>query len=313
MRPLMTLVPGFVTVIPMRAPTQPWQLWPLPRRARRPARRRTRRSTDADAADTHDAPPHQERQETEEAGEEDVDDDDNDPDEAYANLDAEDDHVVSNVNEDLLIQAEAMQSLFEAPRSSNASDDMPQPSPPASQHTPGQPSSSVAVAEPANAEIMVNDESQVDETREAPPSVPRAPRARAGPSSAAIGQMYVGGGVLSYYASKQCFEARCGNPGHHQGRRCVLSRSSLGRRVKGHATRMGGRPLAFMYLWLQKSAQVADRAGHWDPSCTFTLEERKEAREVLKGTDAGKILLEFERACEAEEPEEPETLVGIWP
>ena len=314
MRPLMALIRGIITVLPLHVPLQPCQLWPLPTRVRRPRKRRMSTPTTADANDNPEGLPHDDMLEDRQAEAEADDDDDHgdESDEAYANLDGEPE--ISNVSEDLLLQAEAMQSLYGATKSSiHSPAEAPQQPPPEHVHLIGQPSSSAAPAEHNDAEVMVHDGSQVDEVPDDPRVVPRVPRSRGGPTSSAVGQMFVGGGVLSFYVSKQCFEARCGNPEHNRERRCVLSRSSLGRRVKGHATRMGGRPVAFMYLWLKKSMEIPDRAGHWDPACTFTVDERREAREVLKGNDAGKILLDFERTREAEEPEEAETLVGIWP
>ena len=117
-------------------------------------------------------------------------------------------------------------------------------------------------------------------------------------------------GKISYYESnKGIFEATCWNPNHGK---CVMTRSARALASSSRAPMpRGGRPCGFLAAWLELSC-TADKAQHWSPEVMHTSREaRRSAREALKATDAGRLLLSYERPRAVDETSEPDTLEGL--
>jgi hypothetical protein len=125
------------------------------------------------------------------------------------------------------------------------------------------------------------------------------------------------GGSITYYASKNCFEAHCGNTEHG---RCVLTRH--GQRLaddeaplrfsKTTKKPIGGRPLGFLMAWLSASHDCT-RDEHWSRGlCDFDLDTRVLLRAELSLSDVGQALSGYERPKDdgSGEQSEPETLEG---
>eukprot|EP00971_Amphidinium_carterae_P314108 6243454-Amphidinium_carterae.1 len=93
-----------------------------------------------------------------------------------------------------------------------------------------------------------------------------------------------GGGRLSFYDSKQLFEAQCPNKAHGK---CTLSRTCNGRRAKGKPHLVGGRPVDFMALWLEKAFDCPDKASHWSLGAECFSQEARRAMRAQVATMAG--------------------------
>ena len=118
------------------------------------------------------------------------------------------------------------------------------------------------------------------------------------------GKLAVDGGTISFYPSKNVFEAHCNNP--LQGT-CVLTRSGFGpattarRRAKG-----AGRPLGLLSSWLAAGVACGSKAEHWQEEHTKPdYEIRLVSRLVLESLPGAGELLSHERPLEDEEDEEP--------
>eukprot|EP00971_Amphidinium_carterae_P021778 429624-Amphidinium_carterae.3 len=97
-------------------------------------------------------------------------------------------------------------------------------------------------------------------------------------------------GKISYYVSKQAFEAQCTLPCHCGGPRCVITRGNRLKAVKG-GQKGGGRPLGFLVAWLQAAESHSSRDNHRCPSNMFFLfEDRKAARAELMKSAVGLAL-----------------------
>jgi hypothetical protein len=132
---------------------------------------------------------------------------------------------------------------------------------------------------------------------DAPPQRPRLGRERALPEA----MVYVTGGCIKWYRSKNVFEAHCDNP-RHVG--CVLSRTSTdGRR------RQQGRCLGFLVRWLRSGSEgdCNSKAAHWSAErLNPSRELRIESRTTLKAMHTGAHMLAFERPKRLGEDSEPE-------
>lgn len=140
----------------------------------------------------------------------------------------------------------------------------------------------------------------------APPPPPPIAEAR-GPRGKAAVTVTFPHGKISYYASKNSFEAICRNPAHGK---CVLTRTAKGKPGPAGKPPKGGRPLGFMAAWLQHSP-VADKVMHWSPEFLHgSIEARTAGREFIKGAHFGAELLAHERskAEDLGEGSEPEDL-----
>lgn len=140
-----------------------------------------------------------------------------------------------------------------------------------------------------------------------PPPAPvgAAPRAYAAVS------FYVRGGSISYYASKSCFEAVCGNRAHG---RCVLTRTCNGKGGGKGGGLVGGRPVGFLAAWLAQGDDAPDKATHWsEENMKRPQGERAAMRDQISEMPSGRLLLDFERPLEAGEQAEPESLRGLLP
>lgn len=117
------------------------------------------------------------------------------------------------------------------------------------------------------------------------------------------------GGSISYYPSKQAFEAVCQCRDHG---RCVLTRTRRGKQRRAGAPVEGGRPVGFLAAWLAAGEGLSSKDEHWAPSVLARpLGERADfRRQIAESGEAGRTLLGFERPCEAGEPAEPEGLAG---
>lgn len=122
--------------------------------------------------------------------------------------------------------------------------------------------------------------------------------------------MQVPGGSISYYPSKNAFEAVCEQKGHG---RCVLTRTSKGRCIGRTGKMVGGRPVGFLAAWLSHGEQLATKADHWaGDAVARPLAERQSLRtQIAESGQSGRLLLSFEREQSPGEPAEPETLEGL--
>ena len=156
---------------------------------------------------------------------------------------------------------------------------------------------------------MHPDPAQVVQEVPLSPAQPKATGTPRGSTQAASATLAVPGGRISFYVARGAFEAQCGNKAHGK---CTLSRTCNGRR-RGQAGMVGGRPVAFMALWLARGG-CGSKAEHWDRGANnFTQAERRAKRRELEGMDLGPSLLAFERAKAPGEDSEAEDLSGIWP
>eukprot|EP00971_Amphidinium_carterae_P118507 2347774-Amphidinium_carterae.2 len=168
-------------------------------------------------------------------------------------------------------------------------------------------SSAEAVSSAAALDPTLPPKAEEPSTSNAQVAVPKAPSLIVrGIRCAAEASVIFGGGRLTYYHSKDCFEASCLNRDHGS---CKLTRTVKGRTLKKKL--VAGRPLGAMAVWLQQHA-VPDKSVHkiFDNE-TYSFANRKAARELLKSTPGADELFEHERAKASGEESEPETLAGL--
>lgn len=117
------------------------------------------------------------------------------------------------------------------------------------------------------------------------------------------------GGSISHYPSKQAFEAVCCNKAHG---RCVATRTQRGKRKGADGWPATGRPCGFLAAWLAAGESLATKEEHWAPGVLAQpLAVRVDLRrQIAESGEAGRLLLQQERAKEPAEPEEPESLAG---
>jgi hypothetical protein len=144
-----------------------------------------------------------------------------------------------------------------------------------------------------------------------PPPEPPAKRLRGmGPPRVVIGadcRLEVRGGVISYYSSKNTFEAKCNNPAHGS---CVLSRKGSSASSSSTASIKGGRPLGILMAWLSVN-DCATKEEHWQRENLYRpLLERQFERYEAMCMPGGLELAAFERDKLPGEDSEPEDLTG---
>ena len=124
-------------------------------------------------------------------------------------------------------------------------------------------------------------------------------------------------GTITWYATKNDFEAVCNHEGHRAGRRCVMTRTAVGRETALGVR--GGRPLGLMAAWLARASgpQVSTRAAHWNAAMLASLtsaegfSERLIARLDLMSTPGGRDLADLcERDQDDDDPPGGEPLVA---
>ena len=107
------------------------------------------------------------------------------------------------------------------------------------------------------------------------------------------------GGTISFYESKDCFEAKCHNPYHGK---CVLTRGPTQR------ARMQGIPLAMMAVWLQRGRDCATKQDHFSmvEEIEWDFGTRLAPRGALRESpDFAGLLAQERRDLEEGEAEEP--------
>lgn len=144
------------------------------------------------------------------------------------------------------------------------------------------------------------------------PPPPEAPPAADGPGEAvrrrrgAEVTFYVEGGSISYYASKNAFEAVCENKAHG---RCVLTRTCRQKGTTADGFPRGGRPVGLLAAWLSYSAGCATKDDHWEAARLRPPHAlRADMRRLILGTPSGVQLAGFERAVVPGETPEPVSL-----
>ena len=171
------------------------------------------------------------------------------------------------------------------------------------------------VASPAPVGPAAADESQADVVAMAA----AAPLDEAaGPADAVLGRRgralvtyHVPGGSISYYQSKNAFEAVCDHP--HHGR-CVVTRTAKARVGGSGPGGRGGRPVGFLAAWLRAGEALPDKASHWNRECMDRpWAERQALREQIGQTAAGLVLLNCERPLAEGEPAEAHDLDAYLP
>ena len=105
-------------------------------------------------------------------------------------------------------------------------------------------------------------------------------------------------GRITYYRHGY-FTCLCQLPNHHK---CVMTRSA-----KAGSRPAQGRPLAFLYAWLQSGKGLPDKACHWDPIAWPNLAARQAARTHIQDVPEAAALLAKERTQRPGEGAEPET------
>jgi len=141
-----------------------------------------------------------------------------------------------------------------------------------------------------------------------PPWSASAPMAASTPRepSGALAEVvtaFVPGGRISFYASKNAFEAVCSNRSHGK---CVMTRTAT-----GSASSTGpptvGRPCGFLTAWLANGEHTTTKANHWGIDCQLSPHAvRMAGRDRLKSAPHGPELLAKERPALGGEPEEAE-------
>lgn len=174
---------------------------------------------------------------------------------------------------------------------------------------------------------LVSEEGGGDGSAEQPAAAAAASAATPPPDAAAVAQeapdqarerhagaprkgadvtMHCPGGSISYYQSKQAFEAVCDNPAHG---RCVATRTCRAKGMNPDGFSRGGRPVGFLAAWLAAGEGVGSKPEHWqlfETSAEVRLQSRRRVAEVA----SGRTLLGRERPLEPGEPEEPTSLAG---
>lgn len=142
-----------------------------------------------------------------------------------------------------------------------------------------------------------------------PPPAPCAGGARSRTGAAVT--LQVPGGSISFYPSKNAFEAVCEHRGHG---RCVLTRTRNPKRNTGALGAAGGRPVGLMAAWLGCGEGLPTKDAHWkQEALERPLAERASVRAQIEACgDSGRHLLSFERPLESGEPVEPVTLEGYF-
>lgn len=132
-----------------------------------------------------------------------------------------------------------------------------------------------------------------------------APAARRG---AAV-TFHVEGGSISYYSSKNAFEAVCQEKPH---KRCVVTRTCRSKHNDADGIPLGGRPVGFLAAWLGHACQCASKEEHWSQRrFENPASERLALRKEIEKLPSGRLLLSFERPLAPGEPPEPESLAGL--
>eukprot|EP00971_Amphidinium_carterae_P345143 6485926-Amphidinium_carterae.1 len=141
-------------------------------------------------------------------------------------------------------------------------------------------------------------------------TVHAATPAVSGPKHAAEAIVHLSNGSkIAYHESKGAFECVCGNALHGK---CVLTRTARGHYNKKEKRTVAGRPLGFLACWAADSTCLT-RSAHWDKTRweAYSKEARELARMDLLTYPTGEHLASFERELDADEGEEPTSLVGL--
>eukprot|EP00971_Amphidinium_carterae_P347987 6490258-Amphidinium_carterae.1 len=216
-------------------------------------------------------------------------------------------------NFDLLIDAEESLQVVEGENLAEAPEHLPDHDGASFHEGSNVPEAEGALFEPASENVSVGEaialpasSAEVAIEVPVPKSVPRAIGAR-GVTFSAEAYCHVAGGKISFYPSKDMFEAVCSNKTHQ---RCVLSRTCHSRVLKDKRV-VAGRPLGLMLCWLA-AGHDCTRAGHRNKDTwNFSHDQRAMARTALSATLGGRDLLACERAKLPTEDEEPQTLEGL--
>ena len=108
---------------------------------------------------------------------------------------------------------------------------------------------------------------------------------------------YLPFGRITYYR-QGFFTCLCLHPNHEK---CIMTRTA-----KAGSRPAQGRPLAFLYTWLQAGENLPDKACHWEPAVWPTFEAREAARNQILDNVEAAPLLAMERARRPGEGPEPE-------
>eukprot|EP00971_Amphidinium_carterae_P145701 2887552-Amphidinium_carterae.3 len=306
-RPLVELLPGSITVKPLRDAYEEHLLKP-------PRKSRTRRAqvhlADDNASCTNDVLPSVDEVENSGSGEDVYDEMDD------CAEDPEDESLVYGLGP-LLVRAEAMGELELKQREEKST---PQP-----QKLPDDLGLNADIFEAELAVSPQNTEahgaatsSHVLDEHDVHPNPPPEPpefykRVKLGTPRVATGmaeaEVRLSNGRLAYHSSKQSFEASCKVHSH-----CVLTRSRHGRNVRGCAGKQGGRPIGFLAHWLSMANNFDTAAEHKDKAkmALYTHAERVAARQKVADSPQGQVLLEQERGKQnPEDDDEPVDLTGL--
>eukprot|EP00971_Amphidinium_carterae_P352702 6492709-Amphidinium_carterae.2 len=129
---------------------------------------------------------------------------------------------------------------------------------------------------------------------------------RRGPNMHAEASVQLPNGKISYYASKNCFEASCCSK--HHGKRCCVTRTAAGRTRAG-GRKVGGRPCGFLGCWLERGI-CGTKEQHMDlESNLFNQSTRLDMRRHIATLPGGPELLACERPKADGEASEPEGLI----
>ena len=313
-RPITSMRPGIVSVVPFHIASEPQPFWPSPvttrRRTSKPSKKRPSTSSQHRPLEESGgwAPTMSDQI------------DENDVDEGGSISSASDPGMVDDDVLHDLLDANVAEGAFNVETFAQA-ETMEESAetfvPDASAHSPPRLAvPEVVVAEPVIPQDAVQapvppvaqdlPEPQAVASVQAPaPPRRSAPR---GPNTAAAITVLTDHGTLAYYPTGGFFEAVCRNPSHLQ---CKMRRTSKGRTLKS-GEQIGGRPLGFLMHWLKAGATMDQKHLHWvrEDWANYTVDERQRARETLSRLVGGPDLMGFERDRSTGEPEEPTTLRG---
>lgn len=143
----------------------------------------------------------------------------------------------------------------------------------------------------------------------APPPEPPAEVRPAKQRRGASATVHLPGGSLSFYASKNAFEAVCLHKDHG---RCVMTRTNKAKGTLPDGTPQGGRPIGFLAAWLGRSDGCPSKAAHWaKEEVERPHSERAALRAQFATIPSGRVLLGCERPLANGEASEAASLAGL--
>ena len=176
------------------------------------------------------------------------------------------------------------------------------------------PPAPVPEAEPEVAAEAPDAVAEAEEPPEAEPAPPPLPPpalpdgvAERRPRKGARATLWFFSGTISYYDSKNAFEAVCSK--HKQ---CVATRTNRSKAVGADGLPLRGRPVGVLAEWLRLAPNFGTKEEHW-LHFDNAMADRSAARAQVAESESGRDLLACERERVDGEPEEPIDIGGYLP